>query len=117
MASHRVTRQRSWDEALSKSKDASASLVQDRDARLRNATQELQSTKKDLREARDEAAATAATLQREREALSGSRARTEELHKLGVDMERELTAMLKGALLSLSCACIHLFWGSLGKDS
>ena len=91
--------QRSWDEALSKSKDASASLVRDRETRLRNAIQELETTRNDLREARDGATATAAALMQEREDLSASRARTKELHKLGVDMERELTAMLKGGLL------------------
>lgn len=114
---HRNTRpaavQRSWDEALSKSKDASASLVQDRETRLRNATQELESTRKDLKEAREGAAATAAALTQEREELAASRARTNELHKLGVDMERELTAMLKGGfaftLAALRLACVFLF--------
>lgn len=93
--------QRSWDEALSKSKDASASLVQDREGRLKNALEELERTRKDLREAREGSTATAAALQQEREALSVSRARTNELHKLGVDMERELTAMLLGGLVAL----------------
>lgn len=101
---------RSWDEALSKSKDASASLVQDRETRLRKAIQELESARKELREAREGATATAAALMQEREELSVSRARTEELHKLGVDMERELTTMLKGGLLSLRwlLACVVL---------
>ncbi|CAM9779916.1 unnamed protein product, partial [Ectocarpus sp. 12 AP-2014] len=87
--------ERSWDEALNKSKDASATLVQDREARLVKANQDLEETKKDLELAREEAAAIAAELHREQEALSVSRARTSELHTLGVDMERELTAMLK----------------------
>lgn len=72
--------------------------MQDRDTRLKNAIQELESTRRDLGEAREGAAANAAALEQEREALSLSRARTNELHKLGVDMERELTAMLKGLL-------------------
>lgn len=72
--------------------------MQDRESRLENTIQELESTRKDLRETREGAAATAAALEQEREALSVSRARTNELHKLGVDMERELTAMLQGLL-------------------
>lgn len=70
--------------------------MQDREARLVKANQDLESTNNDLKLAREEAAAIAAELQREQEALSVSRARTSELHTLGVDMERELTAMLKG---------------------
>lgn len=98
--------QRSWEEALSKSKDASASLVQDREARLTNAIRELDKMREDLREAREGAAATAAALQQEREALSASRSRTNELHKLGVDMERELTAMLQGGVALASGHCV-----------
>lgn len=94
--------QRSWDEALGKSKDASTSLVRDRETRLENATRELEETREELREARRSAAATAAALRQEREALATSRARTDELHKLGVDMERELTAMLEGGWTSRS---------------
>lgn len=90
------TTQRSWDEAFSKSKDTSASLVKERETRLGNALQELETTRKELRGVREEAGAAAAALEEEREALSLSRARTNELHKLGVDMERELTAMLEG---------------------
>ncbi|CAM9261209.1 unnamed protein product, partial [Ectocarpus sp. 12 AP-2014] len=62
--------ERSWDEALNKSKDASATLVQDREARLVKANQDLEETKKDLELAREEAAAIAAELHREQEALS-----------------------------------------------
>lgn len=88
--------QRSWDEAFSKSKDTSASIVKERETRLGNALQELETTRKELKAVREEAGAAAAALEEEREALSLSRARTSELHKLGVDMERELTAMLEG---------------------
>lgn len=56
----------------------------------------METTRKELRGVREEAGAAAAALEEEREALSLSRARTNELHKLGVDMERELTAMLEG---------------------
>lgn len=88
--------QRSWDEAFSKSKDTSDSLVRERETRLANALQDLETTRKELKGAREEAGAAAVALEEEREALSHSRARTNELHKLGVDMERELTAMLEG---------------------
>ena len=81
--------QRSWSDVLARSKDESSSQVQDRESRLRHAVQELDETRKALAEARKAADATAAD-------LSDSRARTSELHKLGVDMERELTAMLQG---------------------
>lgn len=91
-----LTGQRSWDEAFSKSKDTSASLVKERETRLKNALQELDNTRKELKGARDDAAGAAAALEEEKEALSLSKARTNELHKLGVDMERELTAMLEG---------------------
>lgn len=87
--------------------------MQDTEKRLSNAIQELESTRKDLREAREGANATAAALQDEREALSTSRARTEELHKLGVDMERELTAMLKGGLFLLYCSSFSGRWSSM----
>lgn len=87
--------QRSWNDELARSNDASSQL-QDRESRLRNAIQELDETRKALSEARKGADATAAELRQEREVLYESRARTSELHKLGVDMERELTAMLKG---------------------
>lgn len=90
------TLQRSWSEALSQSKDVSASEVQDKDARLKNALRDLESTKKDFERAEKDLVRAKEGLQEEREALSVSRARTNELHKLGVDMERELTAMLEG---------------------
>ena len=90
------TTQRSWDEAFSKSEDTSASIVKERETRLGNALQELETLRKELEGVREEAGAAAAALEEEREALSLSRARTKELHKLGVDMERELTAMLEG---------------------
>lgn len=96
------TGQRSWGDALAKSKDDSASQVHDKESRLQTALCELEDTRKELVDARARAASTAEALQEEREALSVSRARTSELHKLGVDMERELTAMLEGSV----CACM-----------
>lgn len=100
-------RQRSWNDEFARSQDASSSQLQDRESRLRQAIQELDETRKALSEARKSADATAAELRQEREVLSESRARTSELHKLGVDMERELTAMLKGDNTNRVCVCVY----------
>lgn len=81
--------QRSWSETLNQSKDQTAAQVEAREHRLRDVLQELETTKERLAKASEE-------LKKERETLAQSKARTNELHKLGVDMERELTAMLEG---------------------
>lgn len=84
-----ATPQRSWSETLHRSKDESEAQVAARESRLKDTLQDLDSTKRELAEANE-------VLERERQALAQSKARTNELHKLGVDMERELTAMLEG---------------------
>lgn len=81
---------------MSRSRHESASEVRARENRLKSALQELESSRQELESSRRDTALIVEDLEKEREALAVSRARTNELHKLGVDMERELTAMLAG---------------------
>lgn len=88
--------QREWSDRLNRSQDDSNAQVLGKEKRLREALLELEEFRRQLVEAREESVNLSKVLEKESEALSASRARTNELHKLGVDMERELTAMLEG---------------------
>lgn len=87
---------------MDQARDDAASQVKDVQERLRDALRELEASRAELREAREASKKLSELLDSERTALAASRARTSELHKLGVDMERELTALLEGDDRSLS---------------
>lgn len=94
-----TTAQRSWGEKLSRDKHESNMELEGKEKRLREVFVELEASRREVAKAREGSKNVCRELEDERRALSESRTRANELHRLGMDMERELTAMLRGDLM------------------